>query len=447
MTGQSQVQGYDCVSTGTQAMPPSWTDNTDPNAAFDTKGRVYQTTLPFNAFWEGGLHPNAAIDLSYSDDLGLAWIKGNGGRDLERQQQPDEPDARPRRGQGVGRGQPDPRRARCQDHVYAMWTVFNGSNGNGKIRIAVSRDRGQTFAKAITITPPGTTTPATTYVYPSVGSDGTLYVAFVGGFDTKNKNRVGHVFVTKSVDDGKTFGPFVQAATPSENPDGFLPNTNFRDGIIENFTASPTYPGHAYLTYEDWDRQRPVRRQVHADHGRRRDVVGAGDRERRSQLGVDRPVPAVGRGRPGRRRRGCLLRPPGGLPERPEHPARRTSGPTNTCIDISLQAYKDGGQGAAPVGGNVRVSQFTLGSRQSRQHGRRDHSVRLRRPRRPVPAGTRLHRRLLRARDLGGQRLRVRGLHPLSVEDRRRRRRRPGLLPEPSAGNRASVDVRSRVLS
>ena len=36
-----------------------------------------------------------------------------------------------------------------------MWTTFNGSNGNGKIRIAVSRDRGATFSKAVTITPPG----------------------------------------------------------------------------------------------------------------------------------------------------------------------------------------------------------------------------------------------------------------------------------------------------
>src|SRR5215472_8557227 len=49
-SGDNQVQGYDCVSAGTQAMPPSWTNVTDPNAAFDTKGRVYQTTLPFNAF-------------------------------------------------------------------------------------------------------------------------------------------------------------------------------------------------------------------------------------------------------------------------------------------------------------------------------------------------------------------------------------------------------------
>src|SRR4029077_6592259 len=80
----NQVQGYDCVSTGTQAMPPSWTNVTDPNVAFDTRGRVYQTTLPFNAFWGGStLHPDGAIDVSYSDDMGQHWVKGNGGQDLE----------------------------------------------------------------------------------------------------------------------------------------------------------------------------------------------------------------------------------------------------------------------------------------------------------------------------------------------------------------------------
>jgi len=37
----------------------------------------------------------------------------------------------------------------------------------------------------------------------------------------------------------------------------------------------------------------------------------------------------------------------------PEHVGR-----TNFCIDTSLQAYKDSGSGAEPVGGNVRISQF-----------------------------------------------------------------------------------------
>jgi hypothetical protein len=89
VTGASQVQGYDCVSTGTQAMPPSWTNNTDPNVAWDLLGRVYQTTLPFNAFWGGStLHPDGAIDVSYSDDMGQHWVKGNGGQDLEQSRTP-----------------------------------------------------------------------------------------------------------------------------------------------------------------------------------------------------------------------------------------------------------------------------------------------------------------------------------------------------------------------
>jgi hypothetical protein len=44
-------------------------------------------------------------------------------------------------------------------------------------------------------------------------------------------------------------------------------------------------------------------------------------------------------------------------------------GDANTCIDISLQPYKDTGTaaGATPVGGNVRVSEFTWDPDQSQQ--------------------------------------------------------------------------------
>src|SRR5260370_30832276 len=77
--GDNQVQGYDCTSTGTQAMPPSLTDVTDPNVAFDTKGRVYQTTLPLNEVCgKSTLHPAGAVDDSYSDGLGQHWVNGNG---------------------------------------------------------------------------------------------------------------------------------------------------------------------------------------------------------------------------------------------------------------------------------------------------------------------------------------------------------------------------------
>ena len=360
------MQGYDCVSTGTQAMPPSWTNNTDPNVDFDTQGRAYQTTLPFNAFWEGGLHPNGAIDLSYSDDLGLHWIKGNGGRDLE-----------PNNNQtSLTLGHVEDKQwvavnhipgTAFQDHVYAMWTTFNGAAGNGKIRLAVSRDRGQTFSKAVTITPPGATTPATTYVYPSVGSDGTLYVAFVGGFDTTNKNRVGHVYVTRSTDDGVTFGPFVEAATPGENPDGFLPNTNFRDGIIEHFAASPTYPGHVYLTYEDWDAapaSSTCKLRQSTDGGLTWwPVQTVNDAPNSATTDQFQPSVAAGPAAPSRSRSTTAARAARATRAScPSTAATPTPASTSRC-----RRTRTRGAGAVPVGGNVRVSQFTWDPDQPQQ--------------------------------------------------------------------------------
>jgi hypothetical protein len=56
-SSNNQVQGYDCVSTGTQEMPPSWTDTTDPNVDFDTRGGV-STVLAFNSFSATKLHPD-----------------------------------------------------------------------------------------------------------------------------------------------------------------------------------------------------------------------------------------------------------------------------------------------------------------------------------------------------------------------------------------------------
>ena len=157
-------------------MPPSWTDVTDPNVAFDTKGRVYQTTLPFNAFWgKSTLHPDGAIDVSYSDDMGQHWVKGNGGQDLEQS-----PNASARQAGHVEDKQwiavNDIAGNKYQDHVYAMWSVFNTSTT--KIRIAVSRDRGQTFSKPVTVTAPSQTGVSNTYIYPSVDAAGTLYIAF-----------------------------------------------------------------------------------------------------------------------------------------------------------------------------------------------------------------------------------------------------------------------------
>ena len=353
----NQVQGYECTTVGTQDMPPSWTNNTDPNVDFDTKGRVYQTTLPFNAFWAGGMHPNGEIDVSYSDDLGRNWIKGNGGVALDNTNNQN----------SVTFGHVEDKQWIAvnhiagninQDHVYAMWTTFNGANGNGKIMVSVSRDRGATFSKAVQLSTPSETTPGNTYVYPSIGPEGTVYVAFIGGFDL-NKNKVGHVYVTKSMDDGKTWAPFVIAASPIENPNGSFANTNFRDGIIENFAASPSHPGHAYLVYENWDPAAGT-----SDVYFTQTVNGGFQWSEPQLVNDDANTASSDQFQPSVAANGDAVAV-AFYDRRASCPSDASivtghQGAANTCIAVSLQAYRDTGlpAGAQKIGANRNISDF-----------------------------------------------------------------------------------------
>ncbi len=217
-SGNNQVQGYDCVSTGTQDMPPSWTDATDPNADFDTKGRVYQTVLPFNSFFDATrLHPDGEIDVSYSDDMGRHWVKGNGGVPLEP----------PNNASALQLGHVEDKQwvavnhivgNKFQDHVYAAWAVFNGQSI--KVRMAVSRDRGQTFGKAVTISTPSGVGPGATYVYPEIDAAGNLYVSVVS-FPPNGGSHT--IYVARSADDGRTFSAFVPVTTVSIPPGEVYP--------------------------------------------------------------------------------------------------------------------------------------------------------------------------------------------------------------------------------
>ncbi|HEV8602988.1 MAG TPA: sialidase family protein [Gaiellaceae bacterium] len=341
-----QIEGYDCVSTGTQEMPPSWTNTTDPNVDFDTRGRAYQTMLPFNAFWDGTrLHPDGAIDVVYSDTMGQTWIKGNGGRHLENSGNPSAKQfghVQDKQWVAVNHifGNVN------QDHVYAAWTIYNGNTA--KIRFAVSRDRGQTFARAATITDPNQTGPLNEYVYPAVDAAGYVYVSIVSS---------GTIYVARSIDDGESFGPFIPVAPVGIIPTCCLPNTTFRDGIAEHFVASQTYPGHLYLTYEDWDgSQFDVKFTYSTDYGFHWSTpVRVNDNT--DYLANDQFQPSVAQGPGGAvavafydRRAAC----PGGPSIRPQDVGR-----ANFCIDTSLQAYRDDGGTVQGIGGNVRISRFT----------------------------------------------------------------------------------------
>jgi len=340
-----QIEGYDCVSTGTQEMPPSWTNTTDPNVDFDTTGRVYQTMLPFNAYWGGTkLHPDGAIDVVYSDDMGQHWTIGNGGRHLENSGNPSAKQfghVQDKQWVAVNHIPGNVNK----DHVYAGWTVYNGNTA--KIRFAVSRDRGLTFARAGTITDPNQTGPLNEYVYPAVDAAGYVYASIISS---------GTIYVSRSIDDGASFGPWIAVAPAGIIPSCCLPNTTFRDGIAEHFVASQTYPGHLYLTYEDWDgQQMDVKFTYSTDYGFTWSTpVRVNDNA--DYLSNDQFQPSVAQGPGGAlavafydRRAAC----PGGPSIRPQDVGR-----TNFCINTSLQAYKDNGSTIVPVLGNVKISEF-----------------------------------------------------------------------------------------
>jgi len=357
------IQGYDCISTGTQEMPPSWTDTTDPNLDFDTTGRVYQTILPFNAFWDASpLHPDGAIDMTFSDNMGLTWFKGNGGLDLEQS-----PNASARQVGDVEDKQwvavnhiPG---SSFQDHVYAAWSVFDGKAT--KVRMAVSRDRGVSFDRAVTISPPSQVGPAVTFVLPQIDAAGSVYVTFVafppnGGAST--------IYVARSDDDAQTFTPFVPVTTVNMIPTPGLPNTRFRDGITESFAASPTYPGHLYLVYEEWSGTKMDVKFTQSTDAGLTWSTPAKVNDNVDALGVptDQFQPSVAAGSGGAvaiafydRRQAC---------PNDRSVLSADVGRTNFCIDTSLQAYKDAGAGAVRVGGNVRISQFTWDPEQPGQH-------------------------------------------------------------------------------
>ncbi|HZD02091.1 MAG TPA: sialidase family protein [Actinomycetes bacterium] len=349
--GNNIVQGYECVSTGTQAMPPSWMNNTDPNVDFDTKGRAYQVTLPFNPWWTNHLHPDAAIGIVYSDDLGRTWVKGNGGAYLDHV-----PNQSSKTFGGVEDKQwvavnhiPD---NPYQDHVYAAWAVFNGAAI--EVRIAISRDRGQSFSKAVILSAPAQVGPAVTYAYPSVDAAGNVYVSVVS-FPPSGKSSV--IYVTRSSDDGRSWSAFSPVTTVGTLAGCCLPNTTFRDGIVESFAASPTYPGHLYLTYEDWDGQQFDVKLTQSTDGGATWTVPVVVNDNVDLTATDQFQPSVAAGPDGAvavafydRRAAC-----------PSDPSVLLAdvGRQNFCIDTSLQAYKDSGAGAVPVGGNVRISEST----------------------------------------------------------------------------------------
>ena len=355
------VQGYDCSTTGTngalnQRMPPSWTKTTDPNVAFDTQGRVYQTVLPFNAFWTN-LHPNGEITVSYSDNFGERWVTGNRGQALE--QVPNSSSLQ------FGHVEDKQWTAvnhyagnRFHDHVYSTWDIIDGNVGSTvKLRMAISRDRGQTFSRARTIVSASVDQMRNQYSQPAVDPSGDVYVAYTNiGVKTNQTD----FFVTRSADDGNTFSTPVKAGSGRLIGTTRVTNTTFRDGINFAFATSQDYPGHLYLAYNDFNgTQYNVYLVQSTDAGQTWSQPVSVNDDIASGHVADHFQPAVAAGLHGAvavafydRRRTC-----------PDDPSVISNdvGRSNFCIDVSVQPYKDKGAltGAAVMGSNIRASTYT----------------------------------------------------------------------------------------
>jgi hypothetical protein len=357
------IQGYDCSTTETtpgvlnQNMPPSWTNTTDPNVAFDSQGRVYQTMLPFNAFWTN-MHPDGEITVSFSDDMGAHWTTANGGQALEQV-----PNA-----SSFQLGHVEDKQwvavnhypgNRFQDHVYSTWDIVDGNVGSTvKLRLAVSRDRGQTFSKALTVVSASVNQQRNQFSQPMVDSNGDLYIAYT---NIGAKSTEADMFVMKSTDDGNTFTTPVKVATGSIIGVGSVrvTNTTFRDGINFAAAVSPDMPGHLYLAYADFNgTQYNVFLVQSTDGGTTWSTPVAVNDDISSGSVADHFQPAVAAGPNGGvavafydRRATCPAGDPSIIPA--------DVGRSNFCIDVSVQPFKDLGKGAAPVGANVRGSSFT----------------------------------------------------------------------------------------
>src|SRR4029077_17600128 len=117
-----------------------------------------------------------------------------------------------------------------------------------------------------------------------------------------------------------------------------------------------TYPGHLYLTYEDWDgTQMDVKFAQSTDGGLTWSApVTVNDNVDAAGAPTDQFQPSIAAGPNGAAAVAFYDRRLPCPDESSILPA--DVGRTNFCIDVSLQPYKDSGSGAVPVGGNDRIT-------------------------------------------------------------------------------------------
>ena len=136
----NQVQGYECTTVGTQNMPPSWTIQHRPERRLGHAGPRLHDDAALQRVLGGRPAPERRDRRVVLGRYGPHWVKGNGGKALDSTNNQT----------SLTLGHVEDKEWIAvnhivgnahQDHVYAMWTTFNGASGGSKIMVAVSRDR------------------------------------------------------------------------------------------------------------------------------------------------------------------------------------------------------------------------------------------------------------------------------------------------------------------
>jgi hypothetical protein len=176
--------------------------------------------------------------------------------------------------------------------------------------------------------------------------------------------------VQESTDGGLTFSPsrvgpsFTGEPFVSRTNDGWtLPNTTFRDGIIDYFAVSHAHPGHLYLAAEQWDRSGctptsdpsgdyDVAFYSSLDGGQTWSTPSCANDPSTRGDATDQFQPSVAAGAQGHvavawydRRATCPT-------AQPDAGYYTSPGASNYCIQTGLQWYSDTGTTVSPSGSN-----------------------------------------------------------------------------------------------
>jgi hypothetical protein len=345
------VGGFDCVSTRTQEMPPSWTNATDPNLVWGTGGRIHQLVLAYNAYWGTVKQPNGNVYAVHSDDGGRTWSPGNGGRPVEAGPEPsvDSPTYLDKPWITASQQRSGPRAG----HLYGAWVLLTRSGA--EIHTAVSRNRGACWSSAAKVPTPTPLGPKNPWPMVAVGADGVVHLSYVsyGRTSADGTSVPATLWSARSTDDGRTWTGFTKVTTTTVMGGSTLPGTTLHRSVVQYLAASPDRPGHLYVV---WNRLR--HRQVDVMLAASRDDGRTWSRPRRvnddrgSTHQFSATVAAGPRGAVAvgfyDMRAACPRHDPAIL--------AADRGRARTCIGLTLQPFRDGPHGLLRTSRNHLVS-------------------------------------------------------------------------------------------